>query len=236
MEQTIRYLSVRFLIFQLFWKQRLRKEFLSPPLSIYVSICLYLILFKVLWCVGYLLMDELRQAVAPFLGAPGGGMGGSSGNMGGGGGGYGPFDLGVVAKENDEEVVHNPKPAFNYALPEPNQDSVRSVIRDRVLIQRLGKKNMVVADEEVDKIINLKNAIADRMVELDQSSFWDVHRNRIVRDYILTNKGEEYIIPSLEGKLQSLFGDSPRGTFYDHLQKMKKSFYQEAPFRGPRGD
>lgn len=166
-------------------------------------------------------------------------MGGSSGHMGGGSGGSGwsSFDLGVVAKDNDEEVVQpNPQPAFNYALPEPNQDSVRTVIRNRLIIQRSGTKNFVVGNEEVEKIINLKKAIADRMVELDQNTFWNIHRNRIVRDFIRTPKGEEYIIPSLEGKLQSLFGDSPRGAFYDQLLQMKESFYQEAPFRGPRGD
>lgn len=91
-------------------------------------------------------------------------------------------------------------------------------------------------NEEVDKIINLKSAITDRMVELDQSAFWNIHRNRIVRDFIQTPKGGEYRIPVLEGKLQSLFGDSPRGAFYDQLLKMKNSFYEEAPFRGPRGD
>jgi hypothetical protein len=44
-------------------------------------------------------MDELHQAVAPFLHASGGG--GSAGNQGGGGGGYGPFDLGVVGANDN---------------------------------------------------------------------------------------------------------------------------------------
>lgn len=90
--------------------------------------------------------------------------------------------------------------------------------------------------EEVDQIINLKSDITDRMFVLDQSNFWNIHRNRIQRDFILTPQGGEYTINTLQEKLHSLFGESPRGAFYDQLIKMKNSFYEEAPFRGPRGD
>lgn len=91
-------------------------------------------------------------------------------------------------------------------------------------------------NDDVDQIINIKSKITERMFVLDQSDFWNIHRNRIVRDFILTPKGGEYQIHVLVGKLHSLFGESPRGAFYDQLLKMKNSFYEEAPFRGPRGD
>lgn len=47
-------------------------------------------------------MDELTQAVAPYLGAPGGGMAGSAGG-GSGGSGWTTFDLDVLAEDEDEE-------------------------------------------------------------------------------------------------------------------------------------
>jgi hypothetical protein len=52
---------------------------------VYIAICffIYLILQKVGVSLGYLFMDELQRAVAPFPHASGGGMSGSEGNLGG---------------------------------------------------------------------------------------------------------------------------------------------------------
>lgn len=189
-------------------------------------------------------MDELQRAVAPFLHASGGGMSGSEGNMGGGSGGSGwtSFDLGVLAEdsnENGEEVTqpnlqNDPANPFEAVLPEPDMDSVKGVIRNRLLVHRLGHKNSTVDDWEINRIVSLKNQILDRMIELDYSPFWNICRNRLIRDYIQPPQGGEYRIQVLESKLNSLFGSNPASSLiYKQLLKCRDSFHIDAPFRGP---
>jgi len=174
-------------------------------------------------------------------------MSGSEGNMGGGSGGSGwtSFDLGVLAEdsnENGEEVTqpnlqNAPANPVEAVLPEPDMDSVKGVIKNRLLVHRLGQRNSTVDDSEIDRIVSLKNEILDRMVELDHSPFWNTHRNRLIRDYILPPKGGEYKIPTLESKLESLFGENPTSSIiYKDLIRWRASFHMDAPFRGPRGN
>lgn len=64
-------------VFLMFWKQRVLQLFplrkrISPQGSIYISLFCSLILLKLFYLLGALLMDELHQAVAPFLHASGG--------------------------------------------------------------------------------------------------------------------------------------------------------------------
>lgn len=237
-------------IFLIFLKQRVLQLFplrkrISPKVSIYIYFFCYLILFKIFYSLGYLFMDELHQAVTPFL-HPSGGMSGSEGNMGGGSGGSGwtSFDLGVLAEdsnENGEEVTqpnlqNAPANQVEAVLPEPDMDSVKGVIKNRLTIYRLGQRNSTVDDSEIDRIVSLKNDILNRMFELDPSPFWNTHRNRLLRDYIQPPRGGEYRIPVLEAKLDSLFGENPATSLiYKQLLKWRDSFDIDAPFRGPRG-
>lgn len=137
-------------------------------------------------------------------------MSGSEGNLGGssGGPGWPSFGVGLFADNssysNDEEFAQpNPQNAPPNAveavlpepdLPEPDMDSVRGVIKQRLLVHRLGQKNFSVSDHEIDLIVNLKNDIINRMGELDPDPFWTSHRRRLIRDYILPPVGGEYRI------------------------------------------
>lgn len=95
----------------------------------------------------------------------------------------------------------------------------------------------MVDDDEINQIINLKNFILDRMVELDHSPFRNTHRNRLIRDFIQPPRGGEYRIPILEAKLGSLFGENPASSkIYKELIRLRDSFHIDAPFRGPDGN
>lgn len=242
----------KFLILLLFWKQRMLRRFpvlkkISPKM--YISICLfiYLIFLKVGVSLGYLLMDELQRAVAPFLHASGGGMSGSEGNLGGssGGPGWPSFGVGLFADNsssysNDEEFAqpnpqNAPPNAVEAVLPEPDMDSVRGVIKQRLLVHRLGQKNFSVSEKEIDQIVELKNDILNRMGELDPDPFWTSHRRRLIRDYILPRVGGEHRIKVLTQKLNFLLGESPTSSLiFKQLMREKDSFFLDAPFRGPR--
>lgn len=177
-------------------------------------------------------MNELLQAVAPFLQA--GGPGSAGGGSGGSGGSS--FDLGILSEGDDEEVVQpNPRPAFNYALPEPDLNSVRQVLKNRLILKRRGNIHSLVKDYEVEQLIAVKGQIVARMYELD-GPFWQRHRHRIIRDFLQTRQGGEYKVSLLRRKLQSLFEEDRGSAFYNQLIKMRESFYEEAPFCGPRGD
>ena len=107
-----------FHVYLIFWKQKMLQLFPIPNMSqrvyILVHFFFYILLFKVL---GYLLMDELHRAVAPFLHSSGGGLPGGSMGHGGGGGGA-PFDVGLfVANENADPA--------DMGAAEPHQNRAR---------------------------------------------------------------------------------------------------------------
>lgn len=228
----------------LLWEHRVLQRFPHISPGFYVC-CLFFSVFLVRLC-GYLWMDELHQAVAPFLPASGGGMSGSAGSMGSGGGGSGwtSFDLGVLAEDDGEEVnPPNPQNApanpMEAGLHEPDMDSVRAGIKKRLWVQRLGRKGSMatITDPEVEAIIDLKNQILDRMAELDHTDLWNTHRNRLIRDFIQTPQGGEYRTSVLEAKLLSLFGEDPASSLmYKQLIRLRDSFHIDALFRGPRGN
>jgi hypothetical protein len=158
-----------------------------------------------------------------------------------GGSGWTSFDLGVLAENshsNGEEVTqpnlqNAPANPVEAVLPEPDMGSVKGVIKNRLLVHR---RNPSVSDSEIDRIVYLKNEILNRMFELDHDAFWNAHRNRLIRDYIVPPHGAEYGIRVLESKLDSLFGENPTSSIiYKQLIRSRDSFYMDAPFRGPRG-
>jgi len=166
-------------------------------------------------------------------------MGGSSG-----GSGWTSFDLGVLADETpatDQEVnqpsllnAHNNPYQF---LPEPDMDSVKEVLRTRLIINRLGRQNAAVEESELEALIHLKSRILDRMWELDRTPFWGAHKNRLIRDFIQPPRGGEYRIPTLRSKLDSLLGQDPQNSrMYQQLIRLRDSFDVDAPLRGPRGN
>ncbi|KAK9033070.1 hypothetical protein V6N11_018108 [Hibiscus sabdariffa] len=74
-----------------------------PLVMVLAQLSLYWFLSIITFSCFYLFMDELHQAVAPFLhGARGAGMDGMGGNFSGGSGGGGSnwFDLGVLPQES----------------------------------------------------------------------------------------------------------------------------------------
>lgn len=164
-------------------------------------------------------MNELLQAVAPFLQA------GGPGSAGGGSGGSGGFPLGfgiLSERENEEVVPPNHWPALEYELPEPDLESVRQVLKTRLIINRAGNKDSFVSDLEVERLIALKGQVVDRMTELD-GPFWGQHKLRIIRDFMLNQQGREFKPRILRSKLASL-ADPGTSAFYDQLIKMRERF------------
>ena len=206
-------------------------------LLILIQIGCLIVLSKLLLALGYLFMDDLQRAVAQFYPASGGMAG--SGGSGGGGSGWTSFDLGVLADEEDGEEVAQPNlqnPAANPVVPqEPNIASVKDVMRNRLLVHRLGRKNPVLSEAEIDRIVDLKDRIITRMAQLDANPFWNNHRNVLIRDYMQPPRGGEYKIPVLEAKLEQLFGNNPASSFiYKELIRARDFFHIDGPFRGPR--
>lgn len=63
--------------------------------------------------------------------------------------------------------------------PEPDLDSVKEVLRNRLLIHRLGQGRTVSGDE-IALIIDRKEKILSRMFELDSNPFWNQRKKRLV--------------------------------------------------------
>ena len=173
-------------------------------------------------------------------------VGGGSINMGGSsrGSGWTDFDLGVLeepfpdANEEGEEVAH-PNPHANPVQaipPEPDLDSVKDVMRDRLLVHRLGQRHATVSDEEINRIVDLKRQIIDRMAQLDVNPFWTQQGNTLIQDYLRPPRGGEFKTSVLEAKLQDLFGqNAPSSKIYKELLRARDFFHIDGPFRGPRG-
>lgn len=90
------------------------------------------------------------------------GVGGGSNNMMGSstGSGWTSFDLRVLeepfADENGEEA--QPVQAIP-PEPEPDLDSVKKTMRERLIVHRLGKRHATVSEQEIDRIVDLKGQI-----------------------------------------------------------------------------
>lgn len=166
-------------------------------------------------------------------------MGGSNRSSG-----WTSFDLGVLeepfpdANEESEEVTHpNPRAnPFQAIPPEPDLDSVKEIMRDRLLVHRLGQRQATVSETEINRIVELKGQILDRMSQLDFNPFWAQRRNTLIRDYLRPPRGGEFKISVLEAKLQELFGENAtRSSIYYELVRAREYFHIDGPFRGPRG-
>lgn len=112
-----------------------------------------------------------------------------------------------------------------------------NVLRNRLLVHRLGRKNPTVSEDEIDRIVDLKDRIITRMAQLDANPFWNNHRNVLIRDYMQPPRGGEYKFSVLEAKLEQLFGNNPESAFiYKELIRARDLFHTDGPFRGPRGN
>ena len=89
------------------------------------------------------------------------------------------FNPGILVENshsNGEEVTH---PNFQNAhgnpievvLPKLDMDSRKGVIKNRLLMHCLGQRNSSVSNSKIDQIINLRNKILNRMVQLDHRHF-----------------------------------------------------------------
>lgn len=178
-------------------------------------------------------VNELSGAVAPFLASPGGSSSG----------GWSSFDLHVLLEEddplnNDEVIQPNPEvanPVGGAGLPEPHMNSVRAYIKDRLCRSRIGTKKPPVSDEEVERIIDLKNQIFERMAQLNPTNpVWINHRNRLIRDFLQPPRSPEYRIPILEQKLASLWAENATNSpAYRQLIKLGNNFFVNARYRAP---
>ena len=120
--------------------------------------------------------------------------------------------------------------------PEQNIDSVKDVIKARLLVHRLGQRHATVSDEEINRIVDLKRQIIDRMAQLDVNPFWTQQGNTLIQDYLRPPRGGEFKTSVLEAKLQDLFGqNAPSSKIYKELLRARDFFHIDGPFRGPRG-
>lgn len=109
-------------------------------------------------------------------------------------------------------------------------------MRDRLLVHRLGQRQATVSETEINRIVELKGQILDRMSQLDFNPFWAQRRNTLIRDYLRPPRGGEFKISVLEAKLQELFGENAtRSSIYYELVRAREYFHIDGPFRGPRG-
>lgn len=69
--------------------------------------------------------------------------------------------------------------------PEPDLDSVKDVMKERLLVHRLGQRHATISEAEINRIIDLKGKILDRMSQLDFHPFWDQHRNE-THSFVIT--------------------------------------------------
>lgn len=137
-----------------------------------------------------------------------------------------------------EEVAH-PNPPANPVQaipPEPDLNSVKNVMKDRLLVHRLGQRHATVSETEISRIIDLKGQIIDRMAQLDFSPFWNQHRNTLIQDYLRPPRGGEFKISTLENKLQDLVSENAtNSSIYKELVRAREFFHIDGPFRGPTG-
>ncbi|KAJ8746989.1 hypothetical protein K2173_012848 (mitochondrion) [Erythroxylum novogranatense] len=121
--------------------------------------------------------------------------------------------------------------------PQPDFDSVNHIIRNRLLVHRLGQRHASVSEAEIDRIVDLKGQILNRMSQLDGNPFWHRHRNKLIRDYILPPRRGKWKISVLEAKLQQLGGENATSSsIYKELIKARDFFHIDGPFRGPIGN
>lgn len=204
-----------------------------------VKVVFMVTLFSLFRWAGFVFMDELSRAVAPFVPTLGGTNGGfgpppappydSSYFLAGGGNQEQP---GPSAPPGAPELLlQEPDP-----LQEPDMDSVKERIRERLRIYRMGGKRFQVDDSEINQIIHLKDPILTKMDELAPNTFWNQYRNRLIRDYIVPNSGGEYKVSTLASKLNDLWGANPTGsTIYKDLIRRRDLFHLEALSRGRTG-
>lgn len=158
-------------------------------LLIFARMFLILILSKTFFSIGYLYMNELWQAVTPFLHASGGINGGSMGG-GSGGSGWTSFDLGVLADDSQstrgtQRTSENPAPEEEEGPPPVNPypyqpdeviggDSVESV--QRRLLSKYAFPSAEVIDQsrmEAEDLFEVKVDIIRQMAPLDPEGDWE---------------------------------------------------------------
>lgn len=170
-----------------------------------------------------LIFDELLEAVAPFLNAAQEAL---------------PQVPNPLPSREAPPLVpdQNPFPVEDIS-PEPDLDSVKEVLRNRLIIHRLGQKGRTVSDDEITLILDRKDKILSRMFELDSNPFWNQRRHTLIRDYMLPPRGGEFKISVLEGKLEQLLGENATSSsIYKELIRARDYFHIDGRFRGPRGN
>lgn len=86
-----------------------------------------------------------------------------------------------------------------------------------------------VDDDRVDAIICLKEAIIDRMAQLDPHPFWAEQKEKLVAHGIL-NREAEYTMETLEKNLEKLTTEGQNSFFYKKLIKTRENFELDGRF------
>lgn len=97
---------------------------------------------------------------------------------------------------------------------------------ERRLRERLnwnGRPNVSVDD--IQAMLNMKEEIVMRVAQLDPHPFWTEHKARIISDYIMTPKGEEYSLATMEKIWRGLEAENPQNhSFLKRMIKVRQDF------------
>ena len=97
---------------------------------------------------------------------------------------------------------------------------------ERQLMERLtrdGRDNLSLDD--IQAMVGLKEDIVTRISQLDPHPFWTEQRARIISSYVVTPRGEEYSLRTLE-KIATELGDpnTLNHYFLKRMRKLRKDF------------
>lgn len=109
---------------------------------------------------------------------------------------------------------------------------------DQLLVEKIRGRFAIYEDpwrdvpvEDIEALISLKREIIGRMSQLDPHPFWVNQQNQIIGESILTPKGAEYRLDTLQSKRDLLFSEHPTTSrFYQDMARIKTKFLETGSF------
>ena len=131
-----------------------------------------------------------------------------------------PFGNAVSPGREPELDLRLGQPGVQVEDPEGLSPAERQ-LRER--LNRDGRDNISLDD--VQAMAGMKEDIVTRISQLDPNPFWTEQRARIISSYIVTSKGEEYSLATLE-KIWRELGDanSQDHYFVKRMLKLRKDY------------
>jgi len=94
-------------------------------------------------------------------------------------------------------------------------------LRDR--LNRDGRDNISLDD--IQAMASMKEEIVTRISQLDQNPFWTEQRARVISSYIVTPKGEEYSLATIEKIWRELGAANAQDHYFvKRMLKLRKDY------------